>query len=268
MYGDLITSRSGVFIKDVNTGEITEVFEWKELGQIHLATKGLTDDVKRIVVIHTTKEFRGGVGELHVFCLDAAKLLRCLVTQGGASKKGPHNRPTRPLSLSEGDLRLASNNDHDTSGLQVLKHKVTSSIMNSGIGMLLCSRTNSEAKLAPIIDSESKALEKMAAQMGIYPRAIDNEYHPEPISGVIPDATSSLEELEEPASRRISNISNASGIYEEILDHPSSKTCNLESSNLYENTRELIIDCSVRLEPPPLPPRPRCGSGSTIRSER
>lgn len=96
-------------------------------------------------------------------------------------------------------------------------------------------------------------------------QAVDNVYQPEPASL---NVTSSLEELEEPSLRRISNISVSSGIYEEILDDfvPMTKTRTVPS-NLYEDPGELILNSSMKLKPPPLPPRQRCGSGST-RHER
>ncbi|KZC05695.1 hypothetical protein WN55_04635 [Dufourea novaeangliae] len=108
LYGDLVASTVGVFIKDAHSGEVIGNFEWRELGQSHLSTTGHPDDVKCICVIHTTKEFRGGVGELHMFCLEADKLLQDLVTQG----RGPRTKFGRkPLSLSEGDLRISRSQD-------------------------------------------------------------------------------------------------------------------------------------------------------------
>lgn len=49
-------------------------------------TAGRPEDVKRICVIHTTKEFCCGIGELYLFCLNANKLLQDLVTQGRGPK--------------------------------------------------------------------------------------------------------------------------------------------------------------------------------------
>lgn len=92
LYGDLIANEMGIFIRDSHTGEMVETFEWKEFTQFHLMTAGRPEDVKRICVMHTSKEFRCGVGELYVFCLDANKLLQDLVTQG----RGPRHRQ-RPL---------------------------------------------------------------------------------------------------------------------------------------------------------------------------
>lgn len=147
-----MASRSGVFVKDVNSGEIVETLDWKEMSQFHLSTAGRPEDVKRVCVIHTTKEFRNGVGELQIFCLNAPKLLQDLVTQG----RGPRLRhiTQRPLSLSEGDLRLSIHNDDEDGSFPVLKSKVASSLINAGLGLLLSSRSGSEARLLHEIAGE------------------------------------------------------------------------------------------------------------------
>lgn len=64
-------------------------------------TAGRPEDVKRICVIHTSKEFRCGIGELYVFCLDANKLLQDLVTQG----RGPKYRQ-RSLHFNDENFEI------------------------------------------------------------------------------------------------------------------------------------------------------------------
>ncbi|XP_050451970.1 uncharacterized protein LOC126851741 isoform X2 [Cataglyphis hispanica] len=91
LYGDSIANDTGIFIKDVYTGETIKSFEWKEFSQFHLMTAGRPEDVKRICVMHTTKESCCGIGELYIFCLDANKLLQDLVTQG----RGPKQKSLR-----------------------------------------------------------------------------------------------------------------------------------------------------------------------------
>ncbi|XP_011495671.1 PREDICTED: uncharacterized protein LOC105360468 [Ceratosolen solmsi marchali] len=261
LYGDLVASRTGIFVKDVHTGDIVETIDWKETSQFHLSSSGRPEDVKRVCVIHTTKAFRGGIGELHVFCLNAPRLLQDLVTQG----RGPRHKhlAQRPLSLSEGDLRLAVQPGTDCSdrGLEVLKRKITTvNIVNNGLGLLLSTRSGSEAKLLGDIVVNNGTLEKMTSKMAMHKRAVDNVYQPEPAA--INNVMSSLEELEEPSSRRVSNISVASGIYEEILDDFVAPRTRRVPSNLYEDPEELILNSSVKLQPPPLPPRQRRESGS------
>ncbi|OXU26032.1 hypothetical protein TSAR_016089 [Trichomalopsis sarcophagae] len=267
LYGDLVASRTGIFLKDVHTGEIVETFDWKEASQFHLSSSGRPEDVKRICVIHTTKEFRGGVGQLHVFCLNATRLLQDLVTQGrGPRHRQSHNHHQRPLSLSEGDLRLAAQQEQSCPepGFQALKHKIAANIVNAGLGLLLSARSGSEAKLLNELVGSNKTLEKMSKISSnlLHKRAVDNVYQPEPAT-IVNNVMSSLEELEEPSIRRVSNISVASGIYEEILDDFVSTKSRRVPSNLYENPSELILKSETKLQPPPLPPRQRCGSGST-----
>ncbi|XP_011173388.2 uncharacterized protein LOC105205659 isoform X2 [Solenopsis invicta] len=86
LYGDLIVNEMEIFFRDIHTGVVIKTFEWKEFTQFHLMTVGRPEDVKRICVIHTSKEFCCGVGELHIFCLNANKLLQDLVTQGRGPK--------------------------------------------------------------------------------------------------------------------------------------------------------------------------------------
>lgn len=95
----MIATEAGVLIKNVHTGLTVEAFDWTEFSQFHLTTVGRPEDVKRICVIHTTKEFRCGSGELYIFCLDAGKLLQDLVTQG----RGPKHR-LRSLSRNNDNL--------------------------------------------------------------------------------------------------------------------------------------------------------------------
>ncbi|XP_014220848.1 uncharacterized protein LOC106648447 [Trichogramma pretiosum] len=66
-------------------------------------------------------------------------------------------------------------------------------------------------------------------------------------------------------SRRDSNVSMCSGIYEEIAESHLGSVCSLESrhSNVYENLIDFVLNLAEKLEPPPLPPRSRTISSST-----
>ncbi|KAL7301154.1 hypothetical protein TKK_0006126 [Trichogramma kaykai] len=66
-------------------------------------------------------------------------------------------------------------------------------------------------------------------------------------------------------SRRDSNVSMCSGIYEEIAESHLGSICSLESrhSNVYENLIDFVLNLAEKLEPPPLPPRSRTISSST-----
>ncbi|OAD54941.1 hypothetical protein WN48_05821 [Eufriesea mexicana] len=190
LYGDLITNTLGVIIKDIHSGDIIEIFEWKELHQFHLVTAGRPEDVKCICVIHTTKKFRAGIGELHLFCSEATKLLQDLVTQG----HGPRHKQTngRPLSLSEGDIRAISRDELSRSY----------SIINERMELkMLSKRRESNEKYEEI---SCKMPNKMT----------EDVYQPEPYSHHV---------------RRYSNISTTSGIYEEIPDETNRNTAAVSS---------------------------------------
>ncbi|XP_017875539.1 uncharacterized protein LOC108622274 [Ceratina calcarata] len=213
LYGDLTTNPLGVFIRDVHTGEIIENFEWKELDQFHLATAGRPEDVKCICVVHTTREFRTGIGELYVFCLEAGKLLHDLVTQGRGSRHKQVNR--RPFSLSEGDIRAIAH-DELMRSYSVANERVHLRPLNKRMG------TN-------------ERYEEIRCK-------VEDVHQPEPYNR---------------NDRRCSNISTASGIYEEIPDELDQIAVVASSFHM-----ERIFRCRSSNEPPPLPPRQRCASES------
>lgn len=230
LYGDLVASTMGICIRDVCSGEIIETFEWKELDQFHLITAGRPEDVKCICVMHTSKEFRGGIGELHAFCLDSGKLLQDLVTKG----RGPRKRVDRKvMSLSEGDLRISS---------------------REPIGQTYpIARGKMELKMLNRNRESSVGLEGATPRM--CNKATEHVYQPIPDS--VPNTGDNLELPNGPHSRRISNISVASGIYEEISDEADRDS----TSNFYMNQ---FFHNHQSEEPPPLPPRQRCASESMM----
>ncbi|XP_043501692.1 uncharacterized protein LOC122523842 [Polistes fuscatus] len=261
LYGDLVASQIGVFIKDIHSGEIILHLEWKEMKQFHLTTVGRPEDVKRICVIHTTKEFRAGVGELYVFCLKASKLLQDLVTQG----RGPRHKhiDQRPLSLSEGDLRILGHCEESTTTFPAIKSKIAFSLINAGLGLLLSSRSGNDVKSLNDM-TNSHSLDKVVnGKKPILTRVFDNIYQQKPSS--IPDIVSSIKDLDDTSSnRRVSNVSVASGVYEEIIDNTNCSRIVSVTSNFYEDPEDLIFNShGLQLQPPPLPPRQRCGSAST-----
>ncbi|KAG8040405.1 hypothetical protein G9C98_001219 [Cotesia typhae] len=260
LHGDLVASRCGIFLKDVHNGNIIEHLEWTEMNQFNLATIGHPDDVKRICVIHTTKSFRGGIGELYIFCLNASQLLQSLVKQG----REPFNKINkveiiRPLSLSEGDLRFT--NDNETGNLTI-KNKV-SNISNAGL-LLLQPRLEREGKFMFTDTSDSgNTLRKINEdKLDYYMRAVDNVYETEPAN--LSNISASLEELEEPLHKRVSNLSAASGIYEEIVENHYDNKLSMDNLHLYENLSDIKLNCYNKSRiPPPLPPRTRCVSDSS-----
>ncbi|XP_053986894.1 uncharacterized protein LOC128880633 [Hylaeus volcanicus] len=230
LYGDLIASTIGIFVKDVYTGEIVKNLDWQQVNHFHLITVGRPEDVKCICVIHTTKEFCGGVGELHVFCLEAAKLLQDLVTQG----RGPKCKLNRrPLSLSEGDLRI-SVRDEIQRNYPLISERMDFKTINE----------NKEMNV-PCDEKNSK----------IHSKLTEPFYQPEPAS--VPNNSDNSGLLTFPHDRRISDISVASGIYEEIADEIDSNKAT--TSHFY---MDQVFYNRPSEEPPPLPPRQRCASES------
>ncbi|XP_018403698.1 PREDICTED: uncharacterized protein LOC108780474 [Cyphomyrmex costatus] len=146
LYGDLVANQMGIFIRNVHTGEITKTFKWKEFSQFHLMTAGRPEDVKRICVIHTSKEFCCGIGELYIFCLDANKLLQDLVTQG----RGPKHRQKSLHS--------------DDENLEMKKHNEINS---------LSSQLKSDTSC--ILDTDTNCL-----RTSISTKVVENAYHSEP----------------------------------------------------------------------------------------
>lgn len=126
LHGDLIINKAGICIKNASTAETVESFEWKEFSQFHLMTAGRPEDVKRVCVIHTTKEFRCGIGELHVFCLEASKLLQDLVTQG----RGPKHRQ-KSCSFNEKKLETLTQHNGANNSLSYPRNHTSSCILNT-----------------------------------------------------------------------------------------------------------------------------------------
>ncbi|XP_008550873.1 uncharacterized protein LOC103573512 [Microplitis demolitor] len=261
LHGDLVASRCGIFIKDVHTGNIIEHLEWSEMNQFNLSTIGHPDDVKRICVIHTTKSFRGGIGELNIFCLNASQLLQSLVKQGREPRQHSNKiEIIRPLSLSEGDLRFTNDNEL---GNLTINSKVVSSLANAEL-LLLKPRLEREGKFVfNEISDSGKTFRKINEDtIDYYVRAVDNVYDTEPAN--LSNISASLEELEEPLHKRVSNLSVASGIYEEIVETNYDNKLSMDSLHVYENLSDIKFNYYNKSRiPPPLPPRIRCGSDSS-----
>lgn len=249
LYGDLSSSAAGVTITDIHTGSMTVYFPWSYFSQFHLRTTGLPEDVKCICVAHTTKEFPGGTGELHLFCLDAPKLLKDLVTRGRAKTR----QEKRVMSLCEEDMReipeKKSQMDCETVLKENLRRNTAPTLQNTFKRKLL---SNGIGK------KESKENLQPERVCGTGTPRINDEnredvYQPEPKS--LPHGQLSHDDTFETGalqdyhfSRRESGVSIASGIYEEIDE----ECAQVGRRSLYR---------SQPPRPPPLPPRQRVGTG-------
>lgn len=110
LHGNLSTNAREVTIKDPFTGDTRTTLPWYQLHQFHLAATGSLDDEKKIIVMHTSKEFRSGPGQLHLFCLKAPDLLESLMTRGKIPRIYVNSfMDTRRFSRSDGDLRESEN---------------------------------------------------------------------------------------------------------------------------------------------------------------
>lgn len=89
---------------------------------------------------------------------------------------------------------------------------------------------------------------KNSFRTSIHNKAIENIYQPIPASLTYNKESDSYNYEE-------SDISVASGIYEEIVDNVYSIKSRTNTSNVYEDTGQIL--CNVQIKPPPLPPRQR-----------
>ncbi|XP_029175194.1 uncharacterized protein LOC114943689 [Nylanderia fulva] len=175
LYGDLIANDTEILIKDVCTGEIIESFEWKEFSQFHLMTAGRPEDVKRICVVHTTKEFRCGVGELYIFCLDAIKLLQDLVTQG----RGPKQKS---LNFNEENLETVKQHYNINNSLSHLQKNTSLPVLSTEtncLRSLTCTNIKENIyELEPnlIYNDEGDSYNRISNTSGIYEEITDNKY--------------------------------------------------------------------------------------------
>lgn len=177
LYGDLIANDTGIFIKDVYTGETIESFEWREFSQFHLMTAGRPEDVKRICVMHTTKESRCGIGELYIFCLEANKLLQDLVTQGRGPKQKSLNFDTEDLEPVMHHYKI---NNH----LSQLENNTSLHILDTEANCLRASTCTkiiesiyeSEPNLiySEKVDSYNPKISNTSIASGIYEEIVDN----------------------------------------------------------------------------------------------
>lgn len=189
-------------------------------------TAGRPEDVKRVCVIHTTKEFRCGIGELHVFCLEANKLLQDLVTQG----RGPKHGQKESCSFNEKNLEALTRHNGINNSLLHPRSDMSPCTLNEEVIWyvflymenltIICGQHN----LKTFICSEAK----------------ENINQPEC------DLMHS-EKIESCSQKTL----DTSEIYEEIMDNACSSKSKTYPSNVYEN----IDSYNLRMGPPPLPPR-------------
>lgn len=109
-HGILTTDAHEIIITDPCTNEIRLRLKWYQLLQFHLAATNSLEDEGKICVIHTSKDFRAGAGQLYFYCLEAPHLLELLVARGKVPRIYVNcSAVSRRFSRSEGDLRESDN---------------------------------------------------------------------------------------------------------------------------------------------------------------
>ncbi|XP_025152693.1 uncharacterized protein LOC105185810 isoform X2 [Harpegnathos saltator] len=171
LYGNLTATETGIFIQSPHIDKIIKSFKWKEFGQFHLMTAGRPEDVKRICVIHTTKEFCCGTGELYLFCLDADKLLQDLVTQG----RGPKYRQkslnfNKIYEVSKQHNELVGSFSQGSNSWSILDIKTDCEAIENVYQSISASLTNN------VLDFYNYEKFDISTASGIYEEIVDNVY--------------------------------------------------------------------------------------------
>lgn len=106
IHGVLTTNAHEIVITNPVTNVVEASLQWHQLLQFHLAATNSSQDEGKICVIHTSKEFRAGAGQLYFYCLEASQLLDLLMTRGKNPRIYVNSAMvSRRFSRSEGDLR-------------------------------------------------------------------------------------------------------------------------------------------------------------------
>ncbi|KAK4884327.1 hypothetical protein RN001_000598 [Aquatica leii] len=244
LFGILSVTSQEICISDPITGDDLIKWSWYNFHQFHLQATLNSEDENTICVLHTSKEFVSGAGQIYLFCEDASELLEVLVTHGKSRKLNPLFAATQRLSQSESDLSKSNDGYHS------LRHFSNSD--DSGVRVSISSD-----------DSDSRVKTKTLSMNGLLSKTPGG-------SEAEDDDTESNFNTQLYNKSRIprgeSGISLASGVYEEIPEFvPDLKTntpCNVYSNghmmHLYEDPEELstsILLKTGKCIPPPLPPR-------------
>ncbi|XP_030759477.1 uncharacterized protein LOC115884897 [Sitophilus oryzae] len=244
LYGVLNSNSQEIIINDPCTGRLKAGWRWYHFHQFHLQATCEQKDDKKIIVMHTSREFSAGPGQLYVYCPEGPKLLRYLISRGQNTRFSSGLQSKR-FSRSEGDLCINRNSGvpdsplcfrsqtgSDDSGVpssedtEVLKSQTESNLVQLGMGIVTKTPGGSET---------------------------EDSY---------PDLREQQETVKLP--RNESGISLASGIYEEIPDEPPNTQPTVKKDldnhhlcHVYENPLEMIFDRRFAkfFKPPPLPPR-------------
>ncbi|KAF5280327.1 hypothetical protein FQR65_LT03136 [Abscondita terminalis] len=243
LFGILCVTSKEICINDPITGEGIIRWSWLNFHQFHLQATLNSEDENTICVLHTSKDFIAGAGQIYLFCENAPKLLEVLVTHGKSRNLNTLFAATQRLSQSENDLSKPNDGYHS------LRHFSNSD--DSGVRVSISSD-----------DSGYRVKSKTLSMNGLLSKTPGgSETEDEDVDNNV----NSQLYFESRIPRGESGVSLASGVYEEIPELvPEVKTipsCNLYSNShmmhLYEDPQDLscVIIKAGKNIPPPLPPR-------------
>ncbi|KAL1513867.1 hypothetical protein ABEB36_003209 [Hypothenemus hampei] len=248
LYGVLNTNNQEIIISDPCTGIMKIGWKWYHFHQFHLQATSEQKDDKKIVVMHSSREFPSGPGQLLLYCRDGIRLLHYLITRGQSARLSSGLLCSKRFSRSEGDLCGSRSSIPDSP----LCFRSQAGSDDSGIPSTNQMEDNNE--LGAKFKTESNLVNLGINEVTKTPGGSETE-------DSYTDLTISLEDNPMVIRRNESGISLSSGIYEEIPDnHPSSNQDNMKfQTHIYENPLDLILANQALgkfFKAPPLPPRP------------
>uniref|UniRef100_A0A1B6C7H9 PH domain-containing protein n=1 Tax=Clastoptera arizonana TaxID=38151 RepID=A0A1B6C7H9_9HEMI len=269
LYGTLSISLTGICISDPCTGQLKVHWKWPHIENTKIQPSNSSEDHNKIFVIHTSREFSCGEGDIKLFCTSALEMessfsqflsnQQCIIFNLPLPPTPIKNsktlslRSTRRLSRSDGDLRcwpaesswglfrLPSQNISRTATIsEGNSSNVASSLLTAGIELMLTTPGCSD----PDSLHDYECLDTHWIE-NTFSKSTPAEYQSvNPPCEDVQMISSGINKLSFNSNRRESGVSIASGIYEEIEEQPS---------QYFERINEQIEETS--LCPPPLPPR-------------
>lgn len=86
LYGVLHTNSQEIIISDPCSGSPIIGWKWYHFHQFHLQATCEQNDDKKILIMHTSREFQTGPGQLLLYCREGPTLLHYLITRGQGAR--------------------------------------------------------------------------------------------------------------------------------------------------------------------------------------
>ncbi|XP_019755911.2 uncharacterized protein LOC109534625 isoform X1 [Dendroctonus ponderosae] len=251
LYGVLNANSQEIMVSDPCTGAPKVVWKWYHFHQFHIQATSENEDWKKIIVMHTSRDFPAGPGQLLVYCPEGPKLLHYLLSRGQCGRPSSGFVSSIRFSRSEGDI----------CGIRVSVLDVSPMYFRSETGSDDSGVPNSSALEETDYGLKSKT-ESNLVNLGM--SEITKTPGGSETEDSYPDLQQQVGKIHIPRSE--SGISLSSGIYEEIPeDHQSTNQSNTKTSaidykhisHIYEDPFELVLDRKLGkyFQAPPLPPR-------------